>query len=201
MIHFMALLQNSFLLAREAQASEALTDTAHQIADHLQVANENYRRLMSNQPSEILVLDQTGMYDAMITRAISEIRTANESLTPEDVLTVEYICKYAAQLVTGMLAEGRTEIPGKPYVFEYLEKGDFQTAGDAALYGYWFLLEKRHNRLAAQDYLHLAEQSYFRWFGRSPYSIGYIVGSRVQKLVPKIGNLPRKTFEMKSVMV
>ena len=47
---------------------------------------------------------------------------------------------------------------------------------------------KRKNPLSREDYVHLAEQCYYRWYERQPNSIGYIVATHVESILLKIQN-------------
>ena len=126
--------------------------------------------------------------------SFKEIGTHNTPCTPADALTVQYISELMSQLVAGTLTESRKNIPQNPYTIDYIEKGDYQTAGDTTIYGFLFLEKKRRQQLTPKDYLHLASQSYLRWYARQPTSIGYLLSERVEQYLPIMQGVLQKVF-------
>ncbi len=116
------------------------------------------------------------------------------SFTPADALTIQYIGEFVEQLVSGTLTPSRSSMIQNPYVVDQLKTGDYQTAGDTAVYGYFFLQERRRQQLTAKDYLHMASQSYLRWYGKQPTSIGYLLSERVERYLPVIQKVLEHTF-------
>jgi len=69
------------------------------------------------------------------------------------------------------------------YVIDRLESGEYQKAGDTAIYGFIHMVGKRKNPLSKEDYIDLAEMCYYRWYEKKPQSIGLIVASQVRSIL------------------
>jgi hypothetical protein len=150
--------------------------------------------MKSLPPRAILPLDESDIVEAVTCESLRQIGEKSKGITPADAVSVQYLSTFVGQLISGTLTESRSRIPQSPYVTDYLETGDYQTAGDTAVYGYLFLQEKRRQQLSSTDYLHMASQSYFRWYGRRPTSIGYLLAERVAQYLPTMQGALKKVF-------
>jgi hypothetical protein len=187
------IITDSFLKARERTIVTELTHEAWSIGEMLgEKSNRVQAILDSREP--IVVVSADVLYETLIQEAFWRVREQMPEPSHEDLLALSYICKLIAELISGELTESHQEMQQHPYVQDFIVREDFKTAGDTALYGFWFLVGKRHNRLSYKDYIHLAVQSYLRWFEKAPLSIGYILAERVQSFLPAIDDLPRKIF-------
>lgn len=183
----------TFSEVREQQIVTSLTHEAWSIGELLAEKSERVQLLIDSRDPVVLVSVEV-LYEALLQEAFERVRGKIGEPTPEDLLALGYICKFMAELISGELSESRQDLQDNPYVQDFIAKEDYRTAGDTAMYGFWFLVHKRHNRLSYADYIHLAIQSYLRWFEKAPLSLGYILAERMQNFLPKIEDLPRKIF-------
>ena len=96
------------------------------------------------------------------------------------------------------MAPRAESIVADPYVSSWKEKGQYDRAGDAALYGYLYYHAKKSNRLSRRDYADMCVRSYYDWYGqglaRHEFNVGKYVADRLPRLLPKVADCPKDLF-------
>ena len=145
-------------------------------------------RIVDTNPDEIVLMTEEEfrvfVFDELYRRT-----QKGRTITEDYMIALRYIAGVVATLRTPMSTElyGIT-LPANMYVIDEMESGDFQRAGEHAIYGFIHHVGKRHNPLSKEDYINLAEMCFYRWYEKKPQSIGLIVARQVRTILDTMRN-------------
>ncbi len=132
-----------FLSASEDHATEDASAQAFSIESLILDSGLAVERALATPPGKLTLVDRESLRQICLHEMLASLRSnaGLETLDHEGALTVGYLTDLVVDLMTGAPGDSpRKHLISKPYVTDWLSEGDFRTAGDAGLYGYWFLV-------------------------------------------------------------
>ena len=178
-----------------ASEESYLTDIGQQIIDNIITTPASLSLRLDQSSRSVVTVKQWEVAEVVICASIAELKQQGVSeITPSDALAVQYFGQFIEEFVSWVLSAARAQIIENSYVIDFVQKEDFQTAWDAAVYSLFFKKHKRNNQLTSKDYLHFASQCYFRWYGQKPTSIGHLLSEGVSQLLPIMDGILERSF-------
>lgn len=157
---------------------QSLTHEAWRLGEMLAAPFYTVDKILWTKPSELVISSPEELEQYIFDELFHRTNVGKE-ITPEYILSLQYIAKNIANI---------SQNNQSPYVQDAIEKWDYKQAGDNTVFGYIHFVWKRNNPLSKEDYVHLAEQCYLRWYIKNPNSLGYIVSKHVKEILAKIKN-------------
>lgn len=156
-------------------------------------SNERVWELLNTSVTSIVTVSETDFSLLLRDYFIYSLQRHHLDLT-EDVYIA---CTYLEQLILDLvfMHERGRDIVKNPYVIDRLEKKEYKTAGDVAIFGYLFFHHFRKNELNKDDYLAYIIGSYSAWYiKRTSFNTGHILAGKVPKVLPLIENMNTDMF-------
>jgi hypothetical protein len=158
------------------KSEKALSDKAWDLGEALATPSFAVEKVLTTKPTDFVVLKPDELEQYVFDELFHRTREGRE-VTPEYILSLQYIAKNIANI---------SQSDQSSYIIDAIEQWDYKRAGDNAVFGYIHFVWKRKNPLTKEDYVHLAEQCYLRWYDKNRNSIGFIVASHVEWILTRI---------------
>lgn len=123
--------------------------------------------MLSTPAKELMTIDEEGFRLSVRHYLYERLERNGVPLSRIDVpmkACVDYFEAFMTDIAT-MSPRGEA-IVSSPYALGWKERGRYDLAGDAALYGYLFYYKRKGNRLTRRDYADMGIRAYYDWYGQ-----------------------------------
>lgn len=180
----------------QAAMSAEISDSIILIGDGV---HPKVEALLSTPAREFVTVDEEGF--RLTVRHYLYERLAKNGTPLSDIDVPWKACvDYLESLLTdiALMSERGESIVKDPYVSSWKERGRYDMAGDAALYGYLFYYRRKGNRLTRRDYANMGVRAYYDWYGQgvahNEFNVGKHVADRLPRLLPLVADCPNDVF-------
>ncbi len=158
------------------RVQEWLTVQAWSLGEALAAPSHAVEKILTTKPTDLIILTSEELEQYIFDELFHRTRKERE-ITPEYILSLQYLAKTIANI---------SQSNHSLYVQDAIEQWDYKQAWDNAVFGHIHFVWKRRNPLSKEDYVHLAEQCYLRWYDKNRNWLGYIVATHVEWILTKI---------------